>query len=153
MPRLLIVHHTPSPSMHAMFDAVRSGARDEQIVGVEVLERPALGATEADVLSADGFVLGSPANLGYLSGALKHFFDTIYYPCLESTIGRPFSAFLHGNNDTTGAERALETITTGLQWRLVQAPVCVVGNPTPDHLAACRELGASVAAGLTLDTP
>lgn len=153
MPRLLIVHHTPSPSMHAMFDAVRSGARDDRIEGVEVVERPALAATEADVLAADGFVLGSPANLGYLSGALKHFFDRIYYPCLESTIGRPFSAYLHGNNDTTGAERALETITTGLRWRVVQTPVCVLGEPTPDDLAACRELGASVAAGLALDTP
>ena len=139
--------------MHAMFDAVRSGARDERIDGVEVVERPALAATEADVLAADGFVLGSPANLGYLSGALKHFFDVVYYPCLESTIGRPFSAYLHGNNDTTGAEQALETITTGLQWRMVQAPVCVVGNPTSADLAACRELGASVAATLTLDLP
>jgi len=153
MPRLLIVHHTPSPSMHAMFDAVRSGARDEQIEGVEVVERAALAATESDVLVADGLVLGSPANLGYLSGALKHFFDVIYYPCLESTIGRPFSAYLHGNNDTTGAERALETITTGLQWRMVQAPVCVVGGPTSADLAACRELGASVAATLTLGLP
>ncbi len=151
MPRLLIVHHTPSPSMHAMFDAVRTGARDRRIEGVEVVERPALGATEADVLAADGLVLGSPANLGYLSGALKHFFDTIYYPCLESTVGRPFAAYLHGNNDTTGAERALDTITTGLQWKVVQAPVCVVGDPTAHELAACRELGASVAAGLALD--
>lgn len=138
--------------MHAMFDAVRTGARDSRIEGVEVLERPALAATEADVLAADGLVLGTPANLGYLSGALKHFFDTIYYPCLESTIGRPFSAYLHGNNDTTGAERALASITTGLQWRLVQAPVCVIGDPTPTDLAACQELGASVAAGLTLDS-
>jgi len=150
MPRLLIVHHTPSPSLHSMFDAVRTGARDEQIEGVEVIERPALAATATDVLETDGIVLGSPANLGYLSGALKHFFDQIYYPCLESTIGRPFAAYLHGNNDTTGAERALETITTGLQWRMMQRPVVVIGDPTPDDLDACRELGASIAAGLTL---
>lgn len=153
MPRLLIVHHTPSPSMHTMFDAVRAGARDEHIDGVEVVEVPALAATASDVLAADGLVLGSPANLGYLSGALKHFFDLVYYPCLESTVGRPFSAYLHGNDDTTGAERALEVITTGLRWRRVQATVCVVGTPTPADVAACRELGASVAVGLTLDVP
>ncbi len=151
MSTLLIVHHTPSPSMHAMFDAVRSGARDDRIEGVDVRERAALAATVSDVLEADAIVLGSPANLGYLSGALKHFFDQIYYPCLESTVGRPFAAYLHGNDDTTGAARALESITTGLRWRLVQPFVAVVGDPSSDDHAACRELGASVAAGLTLD--
>ena len=151
MSRLLIVHHTPSPSMHAMFDAVRSGARDDRIEGVDVRERAALAATVSDVLEADAIVLGSPANLGYLSGALKHFFDQIYYPCLESTVGRPFAAYLHGNDDTTGAARALASITTGLRWRLVQPIVAVVGDPSSDDLAACRELGAGVAAGLTLD--
>lgn len=150
MPRLLIVHHTPSPSLHSMFDAVRSGAGEPGLEAVEVLERPALAATASDVLDADGIVLGSPANLGYLSGALKHFFDQIYYPCLETTIGMPFAAYLHGNNDTTGAERALESITTGLRWRVAQAPICVVGDPTAADLDRCRELGASVAAGLVL---
>lgn len=139
--------------MHTMFDAVRAGARDEHIDGVEVLEVPALAATASDVLASDGLVLGSPANLGYLSGALKHFFDLVYYPCLESTVGRPFAAYLHGNDDTTGAERALEVITTGLRWRKVQSTVSVVGTPMPADVAACRELGASVAAGLALDLP
>lgn len=139
--------------MHTMFDAVRAGARDEQIDDVEVVEVPALAASPSDVLASDGLVLGSPANLGYLSGALKHFFDLVYYPCLESTVGRPFAAYLHGNDDTTGAERALEVITTGLRWRKVQSTVSVVGTPTPADVAACRELGASVAAGLALDHP
>ena len=151
MPRLLIVHHTPSPAVHAMFDAVLSGANDPQITGVEVVTRPALGATAIDVLEADGYVLGTPANLGYMSGALKHFFDQIYYPCLDATIGRPFSMYLHGNNDTDGARVAIEKITTGLQWRLAQAPVAVLHDPTADDLAACTELGGAFAAGLSLD--
>lgn len=149
MSRLLIVHHTPSPSLHAMFDAVHAGATDDRIVGVEVVERPALIANVADVLGADAYVLGTPTNLGYMSGALKHFFDQIYYPCLESTVGRPFGVYVHGNNDTTGALRAIEMITTGLQWRVAQAPVSVIGEPTRADLDACRELGAAVAAGLS----
>src|SRR5439155_4858011 len=132
MPTLLIVHHTASPSLHAMFDAVVSGARDDRIEGVDVVTRPALTATAIDVLEADGFVLGTPANLGYMSGALKHFFDTIYYPCLDATAGRPYGLYIHGNNDTTGGERAVDVITTGLQWKRAYDPVTVVGEPTKD---------------------
>ena len=148
---LLHVHHTTSPSVHAMFDAVQSGATDPQIEGVDVVTRAALQASVSDALAADGYLLGTPANLGYMSGALKHFFDQIYYPCLEATIGRPFGVYVHGNSDTTGALRAIEVVTTGLRWRGVQAPVSVIGAPTSADLEACWELGAAVAAGLALD--
>lgn len=150
MPRLLIVHHTPSPAVHSLLDAVRSGASDPQIEGVDVVTRPALVANAIDVLDADGYVLGTPANLGYMSGALKHFFDTIYYPCLDATAGRPFGVFVHGNDDTTGALRAIDKIVTGLRWSLAQPPVSVVGAPARHDLDACWELGAAVAAGLAL---
>ena len=151
MTRLLVVHHTTSPSLHAMFDAVISGATDEQIEGVEVVHRPALGATATDVLEADAYLLGTPANLGYMSGALKHFFDQIYYPCLDATTRRPYGMYVHGNNDTTGAVRSIETVVTGLQWQRAQEPVLVVGEPQRNDLDACRELGAALAAGLMLD--
>jgi multimeric flavodoxin WrbA len=150
MPTLLIVHHTTSPSLQAMYAAVFDGATNPEIEGVDVVTRPALGATAVDALDADGFLLGTPANLGYISGALKHFFDQIYYPCLEATIGRPFALYVHGNSDTTGAVRAVETITTGLQWKLAQAPVEVVGEPGKDDLERCWELGAAIAATLTM---
>ncbi len=103
--------------MHSMLDAVRSGATDDAIEGVEVVVRAAC-ATATDALAADAYLLGTPANLGYISGVLKHFFDEIYYPCIEETVGRPFGDYLHGNSDTTGAERAIQEITTGLRWHL-----------------------------------
>jgi NAD(P)H-dependent FMN reductase len=149
--RLLFVHHTVSPSTHALQLAVLEGARNPAIVGVEVRVVPALTAAPLDVMEADGYLLGSPVNLGYLSGALKHFFDQIYYPCLSATTGRPFGVYLHGNGDATGALRAIETITTGLQWRAAQAPLVVVGEPAAGDLDAARELGAALAAGLLLD--
>ncbi|MGK2880121.1 MAG: flavodoxin family protein, partial [Mycobacterium sp.] len=71
MSRLLIIHHTPSPHCQAMFEAVLSGATDPEIDGVEVMRRPALTVSPTDVLEADGYILGTPANLGYMSGALK----------------------------------------------------------------------------------
>ena len=143
---LLLVHHTTSPTLHAVFDAVFSGATDAAIEGVDVITRAALSATAADALAADGYVLGTPANIGYMSGALKHFFDQMYYPCLTQTVRRPYGLYVHGNNDTGGAVRAVESITTGLQWRRVREPVQIVGAPTQSDLDACWELGASVAA-------
>ncbi len=151
MPRLLIVHHTPSPALHSLFEAARAGATDPQIEGVEVVARPALGATAVDVLEADGYLLGTPANLGYMSGALKHFFDTIYYPCLDATVGRPYGVYVHGNDDTTGALAALDRIVTGLRWKAAQPPLSITGTPTRADLDACWELGAAVSAGLALD--
>ncbi|UFS96756.1 flavodoxin family protein [Nocardia huaxiensis] len=148
MPRLLIIHHTPSPHMQEMFEAVVAGASDPEIEGVEVVRRAALGVTASDVLEADGYVLGTPANLGYMSGALKHAFDTIYYPCLDSTTGRPFGYYMHGNQGTEGAERGVEGITTGLGWEKVAAPVIVSGPPGKADVQRCWELGATVAAQL-----
>ncbi|HWB68077.1 MAG TPA: flavodoxin family protein, partial [Mycobacteriales bacterium] len=114
MARLLVVHHTPSPATQELLEAALAGTRDEAIEGVEVVVRPALVAGELEVMEADGYLLGTPANIGYMSGALKHFFDTVYYPCLEATKGRPYAAYVHGNLGVDGAVRAIESITTGL---------------------------------------
>ncbi len=146
--RLLIVHHTPSPHMHEMFEAVVSGATDPAIEGVEVIRRPALTVSPVEMLEADGYVLGSPANLGYLSGAMKHAFDQSYYPLLDSTRGRPFGVYLHGNEGTEGAERAVNGITAGLGWVRAAETVVVMGKPTKADVEACWELGATVAAAL-----
>jgi multimeric flavodoxin WrbA len=131
-----------------MFEAVLAGATDPEIEGVEVLRRPALTLAAADVLEADGYLLGSPANLGYISGALKHAFDQIYYPCLDATRGRPFGLWLHGNEGTEGAERAVTSITTGLGWVKAADYVVVSGKPGKADLEACWNLGATVAATL-----
>ncbi|MCX5046581.1 flavodoxin family protein [Aldersonia sp. NBC_00410] len=148
MSTLLIVHHTPSPHCQEMFEAVVAGATDPEIEGVDVVRRAALAVTPTDMLEADGYVLGTPANLGYMSGALKHAFDTCYYPCLDSTGGRPFGLYLHGNQGTEGAERGVDAITTGLGWVRAAATVIVSGKPSKDELEACWELGATVAAQL-----
>ena len=129
-----------------MLEAVLSGARDPELEAVDVTVVPALAATVPDVLAADGFVLGTPANIGYMSGALKHFFDSVYYPCLEATKRRPYGLYVHGASDTGGAVRAVESITTGLGWRQIRPPVAVIGVPAKSDLEACWELGALLAA-------
>lgn len=146
MATLLIVHHTPSPAMSELLDAVVRGASDPEITGVDVVRRAALAASASDVLAADGILLGTPANIGYMSGALKHFFDQIYYPVLDDTKGRPFGLYVHGNLGTEGAMKAVESIATGLGWVRAAATVEVNGAPTKQDLEACWELGATVAA-------
>lgn len=148
MKRLLIVHHTPSPHCQEMFEAVHSGATDPEIEGVEVIRRPALTVSPVDMLEADGYLLGTPANLGYISGALKHAFDCAYYQLLDATRGRPFGVYLHGNEGTEGAQRAIDGITAGLGWVRAADTVIVSGKPTRDDVEACWNLGATVAATL-----
>jgi len=146
--RLLIIHHTPSPHCQEILEAVVAGATDPEIEGVEVVRRPALTVSPVEFLEADGYLLGTPANLGYLSGAMKHAFDCAYYQLLDTTRGRPFGVYLHGNEGTEGAERGLAAITTGLGWVQVAETVVVMGKPTKADVEACRNLGATVAAQL-----
>src|SRR3954452_12093828 len=146
VPRLLVVHHTPSPNLQAILEAVREGAA--MVEDVELAVRPALSAGAADLLDADGVLLGTPANIGYMSGALKHFFDTVYYPCLEATVGTPYGVYVHGQSDTGGAVRSIEQVVNALRWKPVAPPLTIVGAPTREQLEACTELGGTLAATL-----
>ena len=146
MKRLLVVQHTPTDNLGTIADATLAGARHPDLEGVEIRVLSALEAGIDDVLAADGYLLGTPANFGYISGAMKHFFDTVYDHVREETAKRPFSYWIHGGYDTTGAERAMEQITTGLGWTLVAAPLVFTGEVTADRLEAATELGGTVAA-------
>ena len=146
MSRLLIVHHTTSPTTQALLEAALAGTADSDLGDLEVEACPALTASAVDLLAADGVVLGTPANIGYMSGALKHFFDTVFYPCLQATRELPFGLYVHGNNDTTGAIRSVTTITKALKWREVSRPVTITGQPTPAGLSAVTDMAATVSA-------
>lgn len=145
---LLIVSHCPSSNTRALTDAVIRGAESEEISGVEVRSRPPLEAGPDDVLWCDAVILGTTENFGYMSGALKDFFERIYYPCLEQTQGLPYALFIKGGNDGTGARSSVERIITGLSWRPVQEPIVMAGPFREEWLQPCEELGMAMAAGL-----
>jgi multimeric flavodoxin WrbA len=149
MATLLVVHHTPSPATAELLDAVLRGATDPEITGVDVVRRAALAATAPDLLAADAVVLGTPANIGYMSGALKHFFDTVFYVCGDDTKGLPYGLYVHGNLGTEGAVAAVEQIAGGMGWKRVAEVVEVMGPPDAAALEACWELGATVAATIS----
>ena len=146
--RLLIVAHAPSPNTATLRQAVERGARHPDIEAVDVRVLSPLEATPGDVLACDAIILGTPENLGYMSGALKDFFDRCYYPCLEQTQGLPFAYYIRAGRDGTGTDRAITTITTGLRWRLVHDPLICRGDYRAEFESQCEELGLYVAASL-----
>jgi multimeric flavodoxin WrbA len=145
---LLVVHHTPSPATRELLEAVLAGTRDPDIEGVDVVLRPALAAVIPDMLEADGYLFGTPANFGYMSGALKHFFDTVYYPSLDHVAGRPYGLWVHGNNDTVGAAAAVDKLATGLSLTKAADVLEVVGAIDAAVRERAYELGGTLAATL-----
>ncbi len=156
MARLLVVHHSPTPTTQALAEAVVAGSRDDAITGVEVVVRPALEASAEDVLAADGYLLGTSANFGYMSGALKHFFDTIFLQAggalsddgsaREASGGRkPYGLWVHGRYDTTGAVRSVQSIVQALAWQQ-SAPVLEVrGDVGEAERERAYDLGGTLA--------
>jgi multimeric flavodoxin WrbA len=145
---LLVVHHTPSPATREVLEAVLAGANDPDIEGVDIEVRPALAATVPDMLDADGYLFGTTANLGYMSGALKHFFDTVYYPSLDHVAGRPYGLWVHGNNDTAGAVNAVDKVATGLDLNKAADVLEVIGTIDAGVRERAYELCGTLAATL-----
>lgn len=148
MKKLLIVAHVPSPNTQALCDAVRRGASHPDIDNVEAIAQSPFDTQPEHVLQADGIILGTTENLGYMSGALKDFFDRCYYPVLEEKQGLPYAAYIRAGHDGTGTKRAIETIVTGLRWRPIQEPLICRGKWDPEFINRCEELGMMMAAGL-----
>ena len=160
MTRLLVVHHSPTPVVRTLTDAAVAGARDDEIEGVEVVVRAALEASADDVLGADGYLLGTTANFGYMSGALKHFFDTIFLEA-GGALGedgsaaagaggrKPYGLWVHGRYDTTGAVRSVQSIVQALGWAQAAETLTVLGQVGEEQRAAAYELGGTLAALLS----
>jgi multimeric flavodoxin WrbA len=151
MKNLAVVHHSRGGSTDALCAAAVSAARHLSGTTAVPVELRQLGAFEAgpqDVLWADGLLLATPAHFGYMSGALKDFFERIYQPCLGRTDGLPYALIVKGDTDVDGAVASVRKIATGLSWNLALAPVTVVGAITDDDLVRAAELGATLAAGL-----
>ncbi len=148
MKRLLIVAHAPSPNTHRLRDAAMRGASHPDIDAVEAVVKAPLEAGPDDVLNCDAILLGTTENLGYMSGALKDFFDRSYYPVLEQKQGLPCALYVRAGHDGTGTRRAVESIVTGLRWRWVQEPLILRGEWQDDFIEQVEELSLYLAAGL-----
>jgi len=148
--RLLVVFHSRSGGTQALTDAVVAGATHDAIKGVHVAVQRAFDTTPDDVRGCNAIILGTPENFGYMSGALKDFFDRVFYEVIDDTPGLPYGLFVKAGNDGEGAVRSIERLVTGLRWKTIMPPVVVTGDVTPDDLDRCQELGATMAAGLAV---
>ena len=146
--RLLIVFHSQSGSTARMAEAVIRGARHPDIENVELRIRDALEADADDLLWCDGFLLGTPENFGYMSGALKYFLDRVFYACEGKVAGKPYALFVRAGNDGSGAVSSTNRILKGLGVREIQDPVLIAGEFDEERLEECEELGTLMAAGL-----
>ena len=164
MARLLVIHHSPTPSLATLTQAAVSGTRDASIDGVDVVVLSALDfatgmADHEDILTADGYLIGTTANFGYMSGALKHVFDSTFLQIggalaadgsgdqkAGATTGRPFGLYVHGRYDTTGAVRSVLAITGALGWKQGYDVLEVMGDVEDDDRDAAYTLGGTIAA-------
>jgi len=148
MKTLLIVFHTGGVKTAKMAEAVERGARGE--AGVNVVVKRCAEAGPDDVLAADGLILGTPENFGYMSGMMKDFLERVFYACEGKVNGRPYALFVGAGQDGSGAATSVERIVTGLRLEKKAEPVIGLKELTPDILEQCEQLGAAFAAGLAL---
>ena len=148
MKNLLIVYHSKAGKNLKMAEAVYKGACNGEVEGVDVRYLSAFDATDQDLLWADGLILGTPENFGYMSGALKDFFDRTFYEVEGKVDGKPYCIFIGAGNDGQGALMSIHRICLGYNFKEIQEPIIVVGDLSEDDLTSCEELGMGFAAGL-----
>lgn len=148
MKTLLVVFHSPSENTQKMRDAIAALSEVYDDHDFQIKVKSPFDSTAEDVLTCDGILLGTTENLGYMSGALKDFFDRIYYPCLEEKQGLPVAVIIRAGHDGTGTHRALKTILTGLKWRWVQEPLICKGDWRERFISDSAELAEGMALGL-----
>ena len=115
---------------------------------IELRQRPALEAGIDDLLWCEALLIATPEHFGYMSGAVKDFFDRTFYPAEGRTEALPYAVIISAGNDGAGTVASIERIATGYRWKRVAPPLVVVGAPTDATLKRVRELGATIAAGL-----
>ena len=146
--RLLIVFHSQTGNTARLAEAVLRGAQRVEETDTEL--KRAFDTRSEDLLVSDGVLLGTPENFGYMSGALKDFFDRTYYACEGKLVGMPYAVFISAGNDGRGAVREIGRIANGYRWKSV-AEALIVRNPIKDeNLLAAEGLGEAMAAGLAM---
>lgn len=148
--KLLVIAHAPSENTQQLLRAVMQGARNRELSSVDVESLAPLDTRPDDIKAAQALIIGTTENLGYMAGLIKDVFDRCYYDCIDDTQGLPFAFYVRAGHDGTGTRRAIESISKGLRWQLVQEPLLLKGPFTEQFVTQCEELGLTMAASLEM---
>jgi multimeric flavodoxin WrbA len=148
MRELLIVYHSQSGNTARLAEATLRGAQRNGTVRVR-LQR-AFDATLEDLLDCDGVVFATAEYNGYMSGALKDFFDRTYEPARGRVSGKPYAVVVSAGNDGTFANQYIERISRGYELKRIAEPIICVGAVDEPAERRCEELGELFAGGLEL---
>ena len=147
---LLIIANIPSENTKALADAAFKGATQQDIKGVSVKLLSPFEANADDVIACDAILIGTTENFGYMSGAIKDFFDRVFYPCLEHTEALPYAIYIRAGLDGTGTEMAMQKIISGLKWKQAQDVLICQGEFSNTFKAQVAALATSMAVGLEM---
>ena len=158
MGHLLIVYHSKTGGSRQMAEAAADAAQAELPIALKTAPE----TEPADMFEADGYIFCAPENLAAIAGVMKEFFDRCYYPVLGKIEGRPYAQMICAGSDGENAARQTARIAKGWRLREVQPPLIVCTHAqTPeailaektipeDQLARCRDLGATMGAGISM---
>jgi multimeric flavodoxin WrbA len=146
MAKILIIYHSQTGNTRLMAEAVARGVMGEGSVAVL---KQAFDCTREDLIACDGLVLASPEYFGYMAGAIKDFFDRTYEELREhqKVTKKPYCLVVSAGNDGQGAVMQIERICKGYRFKRAQKSIISKGVITQEVLAACIELGRTMAAG------
>lgn len=148
MKNILVIYHSQTGNTEALAKAVYSGVQQEENVNARLLK--AFDAKLDDLLWCDGLLIGTPENFGYMSGAIKDFFDRTYQDAQPLELNLPYAIFVSADNDGTGAVREINRIMKGYVFKQAIEPLIVKGTVEPANLSAAEELGLSLACGVSM---
>ena len=150
MKTLIVVSHSQGGGTKKLITALIDGVSGQLFPELEIINEDSVTIEPDKILKADAIVLGTTENFGYMSGALKHFFDRIYYPCLDAKRGLPYQLIVNADTDGFGAVNSVEKIVIGLGWKRIDKPLVFKGKITSKDLSNCKDMGGTIAAGLEM---
>ena len=131
-----------------MANAVYQGATDSSVDNVDVTMQSTFDTSAEDLLNANALILGTPENFGYMSGAMKDFFDRTFYEVEGKLAPLPYAIFISAGNDGSGALTAIRRIAKGYPFIESQEPIVVKGKLNVEDRNRCVELGLTFSAGI-----
>jgi multimeric flavodoxin WrbA len=142
MAKLLVIYHSQTGNTEAMAKAVCEGGSS---AGAAVALEKAKDASSNDLLACDAVAFCSPVYFGYTAGALKDFFDRVFYTVRGKIDDKPYAAFSSGGAGGKQALDSIDRVCNSFRLKKAFEGVVATGKPSSEVLEECKELGKKLA--------